>query len=513
LNASELLAIDVAEELRALSREQLQGSWQIPAELVRLAVARGASKVELVTRRHGFEVRCDAPLVTDRQLRVLAAALDPGIESDRRHTAVVELEGGGVQALLWLAGEQRSSLDMTSGVDALKSRFMCRTGGAPIVDQASVGSKAHGFELHFGGSRFDGPRARGWLRRATRFAPISVSVDGHRVPSGFVDTLAAVRTDRPVPADIAITRDGDAPHLYLLRDGVLATRATVPGYPPFEAAVELGGTVGSVATPDDLRAAVNPALPELIDLAVRLMVDLARQLEELDEASRERVTCLVLRAARGGLYRSEIFGIPLLRAVAEDGPTWLSLAAVADQARRGRGVLRATPPDRSPPGTTSGDTDILLLTTEECSLLAELLDVRLERPAGRQRPNGLGRLVNATRVAAEWCVELAPAEFRRQVVPSDDLLDSERELLVRLNRQLPAPKDVRICTGGGAVRRRGRRLLLPRHNPLVVQAVRLVARDDSWLYPVALALLGRHATPTAELRARWRRGSVISPVD
>ena len=90
-------------------------------------------------------------------------------------------------------------------------------------------------------------------------------------------------------------------------------------------------------------------------------------------------------------------------------------------------------------------------------------------------------------------------------VPDDELLEAERRLLAELNRNTEEPTSVRFCAGDGRPRRRGTRLLMPRNNPLIAGAARLVAADDRWVYPAAAALLGEDLHPTADLRSSWTR--------
>jgi hypothetical protein len=507
VRASELLGIDVVAELRTLCGEQLQGSWQIPAELVRLALARGATGVRFDGLRRGFTMTCEGDTVTSHELLGLATALDGDSELDRRHAAIVRLETGGAQVLLWMAGAAGASLQVVAVGEGRRTTVSHRPGAPLSFNGETTVDDSPRLVVRFTCPRFDWRRAAEWLRRATRFAPIPVQVDASDPPKAFAHGLFEVPVERPVPARLAITWSGDAPQLWLLRHGVLATRATVPGYPAFEAAVELGDVVPSSATPGDLRSAVNPFLSELIDQGVRLMIFAADRLTEADETVRERVTCLLLRAARRGLRRDEIMRLPILPVsggVSED-VGWVTVREAGKMAHRDKGVLMSDSPDRVRSRATGSGKPVLVLSTEMRGLLADLLEVRAEQLPRRERRLSLQRAVIGLRAALRWLGQIALRPIGRRIVPADELLDPERELLAQLNRHVVAPAHVRICVGGGGIRRRGRRLLLPRHNPLVVQAARLSADDERWVYPAVLALLGDRAEATDELRARWLR--------
>ena len=69
----ELLRIDIEAELRKLTVAQLQGPWQMPAELVRRAVRAGASEIDVKLGRGSCSIRDDGPPLPVEQLRELAA--------------------------------------------------------------------------------------------------------------------------------------------------------------------------------------------------------------------------------------------------------------------------------------------------------------------------------------------------------------------------------------------------------------------------------------------------------
>ncbi|MBL8970373.1 MAG: hypothetical protein JNK56_07325, partial [Myxococcales bacterium] len=108
----DLLRIDIEAELRKLTVAQLQGPWQMPAELVRRAVRAGAGEIDVSLGRSGCTVRDDGPPLPDAQLRDLATMLDPAAPAERRHQALLALEAAGGLALLALAGLGATQLDL-----------------------------------------------------------------------------------------------------------------------------------------------------------------------------------------------------------------------------------------------------------------------------------------------------------------------------------------------------------------------------------------------------------------
>jgi len=149
MNIAELLAIDVGAELRAICQDQLQGSWQIPAELVRLVVLRGAGQVEIEPRRRGFELRCHGLEFEDGELHHLAAVLDADRDAEVRHGALVALEGAEALVLLWLAGVDGARLSMEAAGAAGSFGFRYDAGGSPELVDGESEEQDPSLELRF----------------------------------------------------------------------------------------------------------------------------------------------------------------------------------------------------------------------------------------------------------------------------------------------------------------------------------------------------------------------------
>ena len=54
--SDQFLTIDVSSELETLCEAQLRGTWQVPAELVRLALRVGAAAISVRSRKRRFEI-------------------------------------------------------------------------------------------------------------------------------------------------------------------------------------------------------------------------------------------------------------------------------------------------------------------------------------------------------------------------------------------------------------------------------------------------------------------------
>ncbi len=505
MKASDLLVIDVAGELQAVCREQLRGSWQVAAELARLGLQRGAETIDMRSLRNGFALGFPGASLGLAEMADLHAVAGGSSDLGRRHDAVERLEASQAQALLWALGVEGSRVEVTAWQGGAKSCLRARLDGGTTLDRTDYPGRTNGFEIRVTSPRLDRRRTLRWLETAVRFAPIPVRIDGERHDGGFEQCLFETRIDRPMTGRIAITSTGDAPHLWLLRHGVLATRAAVPGFPAFEAVLEMGELARAGAGPDELREAVNPYLPALIDKAVLMMVEAADLLPTLADELRERLACLLLRAARKDLHRERILALPLVR-VSDGSPEirWWTPRQVAE---RGRGGLARDAPDHPRRGVVGDGAPVVLGSAEQRGLLAELLGVSLQQAPRLSRRFCLRRATAALyRVPARLSQLLWGASGGR-VVPREDLLAAERKLLEELNRRATPPTEVRLCAGAGPLRPRGRVLLLPRRNRLVAASVRMVSDGEGWHYPVVLALLGDRVGDIGELRVRWLRAA------
>ena len=114
LDVGSLLTIDVESELRKLTVAQLQGPWQLPAELVRRAIRNGARSVDVEISRGQLRVSSKGGSVPVSVLRELAVLLDRQQAPERRHRALAGIEQAGALSLLGLAGLSPSAVRIVS---------------------------------------------------------------------------------------------------------------------------------------------------------------------------------------------------------------------------------------------------------------------------------------------------------------------------------------------------------------------------------------------------------------
>lgn len=502
MSPESLLAIDAEAELERLARAQLQGRWQLPAELVRLALRSGATEVRVRTGRRRVEVRAPAARIADEAVAAMLTALDHSRNADQRHAALVELEARSLVAVLAAVVEgavvtvrlPAPGEGIQLRLERRRQRRLASPGGDELV-------------LRLSGMRYPVRRARLWLASACRFAQRPVWLDGARVGGVPGPCLARKSVADPLPAWLAVPATGDAPTLWLLSGGVVAARATVPGYPAFWAAVEMAGDVPPGAAPAAFRAAVTPHLPALLSAVGELLLGLGHRLPDLQPDAAARVTSLILEAAVRRVGGEALRSVPLLPRVDSAGCDCgrVSLAELAASSRASEPLPRALAPGADPTRRLADGEAALIVADADLERVVECTGARLERVPERSGANGWRGLLAALRSTLAGAVARLRGGRR---VPDDQLSGDEASLLALLReacRGFEGLREIAFCAGRGGVRRAGDRLLLPRAGQQVRRAVAALAADSAADYAVAALLLAEQREPDAAVRSRWLR--------
>ncbi len=495
------LAIDVAGELCSLCEAQLRGTWQLPAEIVRLAVRRGAPSVSIARRRGRWVFRWPHPLVDRRSMERLRTALDDRVPTAERHRAIVAIEAAGDEALLWAAGVRGARLAVISSGRGDQLSLTCPKRGRPRVTSGPYEAAIGEVVVSWSCAGLDSRRATDWLRAAVRFVDRPVSLDGGAAPRGFSRGLFQIAVERPLPCRIALTRDGDDPLLWLLKDQVVAARAGIPGLPAFEAAVEMAGAVLPNASAADLRRAVNRHLGGIIEQAVWMMVEVVDRLSGLPEPDRQRIIVLCLKAARTGSRAAEILELPLLPTLAGNA---MSVRTAGELAHRRGGVLQALEPGAAAAQGVLDPAATLRLSLEARSLVAALAGIRFRTPR-RRRASAVARARSTASALGSALARRLRGLLPRRRLAVEEQSAAERRLLALLRAELQ-PLEFAMAADDHGPGLRGGTLVLGRRDPVVSAAARAVARDPRWLYAAVLAL--EISGPSEDLRRRWR-GSIV----
>ncbi len=529
--AESLLRIDYSAAIDKLAGSQLQGSWQLPAELARLAIASGAREVDLDLDPRHLSMTAPGARWPESTISDFASLLDRRLDAEDRHRAMVDLEQRGAFVLSAIACSRLRSVALALGGDRGLKLELTASGDLAVSNPSDSALALPDIRMTVEGLAIDVRRAAGWLRRAGRFSQVPISIDGARIPHGFraplIEERLEARSKSPqpgaaLPAALAIPRHGSAPRLWLLRHGIIATHATVPNYPAFEAAIEMAALDAEDQTPARgsatsgmgasaprvtgaaLRERIGPYLESLIDTAIKLTIELGKTAETLPEEIRARVARLLLRSALKRRRLSEVSGVRIFPLLEPGGKSLVSIDLVSRLVRVGEGgtcALDAVAPEEDPRHYAVAGHGALAISQGERALLGELLSVVFSRPPTRARQGARRRLLG---LAAERLISLRPAAGA--AIPSSELSAGERGLLRRLSGDAAegAAVEAELRTGRGKVRRAADgKLLLPRDNPTVRACVRAVTRDDAWLYPAAVALAAGRELPDPEIRRRW----------
>ncbi len=502
-----LLTIDVGSELRKLSSAQLQGPWQIPAEIARRGLRGGASVVEVRTRRGGVDIVDDGAPISTTILQAAAALLQATASNEARHAALTTLERAGGLALLAVCGLSKKRLHVE--VESPEGHLVLQADDkrSNLSSRPATGNRRN--TVRVDAPALDRRQVQTWLHSVARFDGGRIRLDGAPIPSGWADTVVHGRLDAPTPGRIGLPVEGETAHVWLLEHGIVTGHLTVPDAPIFEAAIEMGSEATDLSAAR-LREATMPHIAHIVAGAVRLACAFGPRAHTLDSTQRARFARLLINAARRRVEVEQVVQVPIFRVIDGERQRLASLLELRRASSEGN-TLPALYPTQDPKGFALGERLTLIADATERSGLAEVLGSRFRPPNPRER----GRSARAT--FKQWAEGMTRVAARirhpfgaRPVNPST-VTPAEKRLVdaiaAQLNGGRGAPAVIQLCEGAGPVRTSGRQhdtLLLPRRNADVRSAVSAVATDPSWAYPAALALLQGNGLPSVRGRNAWR---------
>jgi hypothetical protein len=501
LDVATLLRIDVEAEVDKVLRGQMLGAWQLPAELVRLAARRAATRVEVQLSAQAVRVTWDGSAPSVDALRSLSQLLVPGAAPDQRHRALLRLEAEGDPALLLLAALKPPQL--TIEPQGGQPGLTCRLGVArSAVTTAATPSSTIGVQLALGGDR-----ARGHLLDAVRFAKLEILLNGRRIaPQGSRGMVDVELADGVAGRLWLSERDARARH-FLLVDQVVAAELTTAGTPACEAWLELRPALGSTWSAASLRQIGESHIDDLSARAFALLLRLGREMAALSAVQQQRVRRQLLLVARDRHDVRTLMDLPLWRTSAQgqEQPRWRTLGELV--ARQSR--LYALYPGQRAGDFLLPDAEAVVVDADERALLTSVLGLTFVSPQPRlAQARGLRARLGA---GLHGLLAGLRSPLRGRRLPETAMGAEERRFVAILRERLGGHVSaVHLTTGRGQVERYGRPhpvLLLPRANPDVVLCRKALLADPAWLYPVALVLLG--SSPAGiEQRPAWLQRQV-----
>ncbi len=472
------LGVDPDAAFEAMAHDQIGGSYQVPAELVRLALAHGAARVEVRCRRGRLVIKAPGAKVPELTLDSLRQASN-GKNAIERIRALGVLEDGDASALGWAWGLRPRHFMIQTSIEGQTTTISGRKGEISPLGR-SADARDDRFYIEIVRPHMHFQRAVKWLEIACRFSPVPVVVNGRNLQRELRSGCFRANITRPLPAVVALGVELEAPRLWLLRHGVVATRVGIPNRPPFEAAVEMEDLVAGQTSGADLRRAVAPHVRALISRAVELTLRIVPRLHQVDIDRRGRIVSFLLRAAEAGLEAQEIRKAAIIEYVNGWDRRWLSLEDLGDW----QGTLPGSVDCRKSSGEF--DRPHLCIGSREREMVARLVGRTVPSTSGRRR--GLGERIRC--FLREATVSLRYA-FGPRSLPDHSLTDGERTLVRVLEEALRAGgKSVRVSfrSGRGSPRRGGNRLVLARRHRETRVAVHAISLHSCWIYCVAVAM-------------------------
>ncbi|RMG14710.1 MAG: hypothetical protein D6729_13335 [Deltaproteobacteria bacterium] len=496
LTPSELFTIDVEAEIRKLTTAVFEGPWVLPAELVRVAVRAGARRVEIELSRGALRIWDDGTGRPKGLLEAVARLADAGAPARARHEALAWLEGSGHLAYAALLSAGYQSLRLSAG-----GACLCLAAGREPIRTSAPEAGSTEVEVRGGGVKANA--AARHLEAVCRFAPVEIRLNGRPIRRGFLDAVAYDAL-AVLPGWVAVPRRGLGTQIWLLEDGVVSARVTLPEGLPLAAAVELGGLPRAPGHAG-LREALGPHIEAILDEGVALAASSFGD-PALGAAARARLKALLLEAFAEGRGLARIRAVPCVDAWLGGGSERRALtlahleAAVRQQGRH----LLALDPGRDPRRYLLGEDPVWILDATERLLLGEALGVRFAMPPrARARPSVRRRLTEALEAAGRVFrrrLRTLAAGGRGRVLQPEELGPVERDFA----RLFDPANTILFTTGAAPPRVRGRTLYLPRHHPEVREALRLFALDERFAYPAAYALSDGLLRPPLAVREAFR---------
>ena len=503
---ADMLSIDADAHLQKLAACMFPTPAQLPVEMVRAAIRRGASSVAVVVRRGRLVVDDDGEGIADGPWHELACALDASRDAVDRERAIDSLQSAASPGIGLLAvfvpGARSIRIENTS----LSGQAVLHVAAGRIRLSASGGRPR--------GTRISVLRARGpaegeqkLLRELCAAVIQDITVNGRKIERKALlrRTLVQQSVDLGTgasPALVAVPAQGDVCRIWLLDQRIPWQAFTSAAYHGlvFEAALETGSP---------------PAGPEFLTLARaagRLYQWLAANYLSFPEKFRERIEELLFKKARiaGDLQLLSVFApFRLWRSRQR-----LNLEEVRRKAERS--ILYALPFGSDPDRFVGRHHEALLLTPLQKDFLLNHLGLPLVTPAASMtREGNFSRMLMSARRKIRRLLARLPRPAAKRVAAGsasgeERLLCREMEdLWSRLQRHgrpspVTIPISVVMAEGRGLAPAlwmdpaQDHVLLLRRRHPLVVMAVRSVARDRANVELAFAALAPEHPlTPAA----------------
>lgn len=472
-----LLRIDVQAGIRKLSDAQLQGSWQLGAECVRLAVQCQAQSIKILTGRKKLVLMADNATLATELLADLAKVLDHTAPPQARHAALVRLEASRHPVLLVLLSQSIEAMTLTSQAQDGRQRLTWKRGQKAQRLRQLKHQDHRSLQVELKIRDLDRRALLSSLFDLCRFCPIPIQVDGRSCHAPLAPGLGQAQIAEPFPGILSLPTPGAGSRVWLLQNGVIRANLSLPERPWFVAALELSSKLRPDASPADLRSCFERELPKLVQHSIAL---LQRQVSQASAGSNlAPLRHWVLEAARIPELLPQVESLAVFPLhPPKNAPQLRSLADLANDlvtptARQHR---CATIDPRDLAGRVHHDTPLLEIEARAQPLLCELLQHRYSAAPALSHPPvwallpALARL--RTRLRALGGLASVRARVWTKVMASlsraprdEELSPTLRQALQEL-RALALPHlKIQVTKYGSRAAWRGNLLLLPLQCP------------------------------------------------
>lgn len=485
-----LLRIDVRAEIRKLSDAQLQGSWQLGAECVRLATQCKANGIKIKTSRRSFAMAASNALLRSELLGALARVLDETLPAQKRHKALEVLESSDHPVLLVLLSRSIEHIDFTIQHAQGQHRLVWTRGQKPARMRQRKAQSLCSMTLKLRIRGLDRGALRSSLFELCRFCGVPLRVDGQPVLASAksrsskgnpVADLAQRRVLEPFPGTLTLPHPSSGSRVWLLQNGVIRANLSLPDRPWFVATLELSSKVQADATPADLRRRFEQELTPLVNTSIELLR--AQVANNQDPSQLPALRHWVLEAAKIPALLPQVETLAVFEVhVPRKAPVFCSLADLAEDLV---GTLSSQRPVRPRPAMIDPqdlarrahhDTPLIAIETRAQPLLYELLAHRYDAAPALSRPRWwsirrlLGALVFRRRVGGGWLSAWGRTHTRvlgllGKKVPAQSLEPAMRRALSEIQALAGPRRRVKVCKKGRRPAWLGKTLLLPLNCP------------------------------------------------
>lgn len=492
----DLLSVDADAHLQKLAACMFPSPAQLPVELVRAALKRGAAAVELQVRNRHLTVSDDGNGISGSQWLFLACAFDSGRGAAEREKAIAALQSAASPGIGLLAVSLPGSLSIkieNAGSEG-KRTLLIAAGHVRQLDSCPLAS---GTRISISRNRGRAEAEKKLIRELCAAVPQNIVLNGQKLEKKPIlrRTLAQWVIDHGpggIPAVVAIPARSDVCRIWLLDQGIpwqAFTCASQQGL-VFEAALE------SASPP------TTAVFSMLSETAGRLYQWLAAHYLSYPEKYQARIEELIFNKVRlcGDLHLLSAFTpFRLWRSRRR-----LNLEEVRRKAENE--ILYALPHDSDPGHVFGRHVQALLLTPLQKDFLLNHMLVPLVTPVAPREPVNKLKRIWSTCSKKLTRLKAALPHFGGKILPADRMEDEEKYLCRELEnhwrrQQLrhapgrpPLPLTVALVGGRGLAPAfwlhagQGGEMHIRRRHPMIRQALHCIRRDPANIELVFTAL-------------------------